>query len=123
MLIIVACGGKFADDTSIDPNATDADASVAPEASPFPPPAVDAAPPPSSQCTNTVIDVEQTGDVCAASEKWSCDSDDYEFRCACPQGTCECWQNGHQKKLVGEVVQCPGCIEPQNAVAICNFPH
>jgi len=121
MLISVACGGKFADDTSSDPNATDA--AVAPESAPFPPPTVDAAPPPPpSACTDTVIDVVQTGDVCEASEKWSCTSEHYELRCDCPSGTCECLQNGIQKKAFTGV-QCPGCIEPQDEMKICGFPH
>ncbi len=123
-LLLIACGGRFADDTTGVPNdASDATAVASGDADGAAQPATEAGPSLTSSCSNDLLEVQQTGSMCTTSEKWSCGSDSYGFSCFCPQGTCECWHNGIPTKATGSLVQCPGCIEAQDAFAICGFPR
>jgi hypothetical protein len=143
LLLLAACGGRFADDTTglsnetsdastNEPGAVDAgavgeagafgDAGLEAE-SPPPPPQDDGGGGSTSGCSAGVVDIQQTGQTCTTSEKWSCGSEHYAFTCSCPPATCECWHDGVGVKLAGSLVQCPGCVEAKDAIAICGFPH
>ncbi len=118
-VMVFGCGGRIADDTVSQSNIDASQGSDAPpgfaDASP--------APPPPSSCTKSTVNMVKGSTGCDVSETWSCGSVTYGFSCLCPQGTCECWQDGTAKKLSGTLISCPSCVELDNASAVCGFPH